>query len=147
MKKPVLDKNLESATPKNDKPKISWAFIWIAVTLWFGYTIFGDGSSDEQSTTYYPANTQAQIEEDSIALAQITAQNNVKRFVLNQLNDPDSYEPVEFGDVILYASRTEPYIIYHRWRAKNGFNALVMEEYNFLLRKDMSVIREKPYPR
>jgi cell division protein FtsB len=147
MKKPVLDKNLESASPKKDKPLISWAFIWVAVTLWFGYTIFSGDSSDEPSTTYYPSKSRFQIEEDSAALAQIAAQNNVKRAVMAQLHDPDSYEPAEFGNVIQYASRTEPYIIYHSYRAKNAFGALMLEEYNFLLRADMSVIRAKPYPR
>lgn len=121
-------------------------WILIAVTLFIYYKCTQAPEADTTPIKIY-TKSKEEKEADSIALAQITAQNNIKRFVKSQLNDPDSYEPVDFGNVIDYPSRTEPYIISHSWRAKNGYNAFVLEEYNFFLRKDMSVIRAKIYPR
>jgi hypothetical protein len=61
------------------------------------------------------------------------AKSAIKKFLEKTLNDPSSYEPVDFGkldSMFLLADDGRKvfsgYTLVHSYRAKNGFNALVM---------------------
>jgi hypothetical protein len=62
----------------------------------------------------------------------------VSYYLKNNLNDPDSYESVSWGT--LQPSGSE-FLIPHKYRAKNGFGATILQSQVFVLDSTGNVIR------
>lgn len=57
----------------------------------------------------------------------------VKRFLKNTLNDPDSYDPVEWGQVVKDPTNEGGYLVRHKYRARNAFGGMIMKHQIFKL--------------
>ena len=62
----------------------------------------------------------------------------VKDYLKKNLRDPDSYQSIEWGKVILLSYGT--YEVRHKYRAKNGFGGYDIEEKLFII-QDKKVIK------
>lgn len=72
---------------------------------------------------------------------QARAVDSVKVYMKETLDDPASYEPIEFGK--LDTGETDDYLMLHDYRAKNKMGALVKGEMLFHFRKDLSIYKAR----
>ena len=68
--------------------------------------------------------------------------SQVKKYLQNNLKDPNSYESIEWGKVI---ENENGYIIRHKYRAKNSFGGYTIENNIFHLDLKGNVINVVPY--
>lgn len=61
----------------------------------------------------------------------------VKDYLKKNLKDPDSYESIEWSDVVKQSDGS--FRVRHKYRAKNGFGGYVVESKVFVLDKDGNV--------
>lgn len=66
--------------------------------------------------------------------------SQVKQFLKDNLNDPDSYESVEWGPV-QQQPETKEFFVRHKYRAKNAFGAVMT--YNQLFFMDSTGVVQK----
>jgi hypothetical protein len=66
----------------------------------------------------------------------------VKRFLKRNLNNPGSYESIEWGNV---KKTSEGYAVRHKYRAKNGFGGYVVEDQVFYLDFEGNVTNVSSY--
>lgn len=59
--------------------------------------------------------------------------SQVKKFLKNTLNDPDSYESVEWGNVVEDPTKEGGYLVRHKYRARNAFGGMIMKHQVFKL--------------
>jgi hypothetical protein len=62
----------------------------------------------------------------------------VKNYLKKTLKDPDSYEGIEWSEVIKNNNGT--YTVRHKFRARNSFGGMVVENYVFVLNETGEVI-------
>lgn len=62
----------------------------------------------------------------------------VRSYLRENLKDPQSYDGIEWSDVIKAENGT--YMVRHKYRAKNSFGGYVVEEKIFVLSKDGEVM-------
>lgn len=76
---------------------------------------------------------------ESVNHAYYMAQANIEAYLKKTLNNPKSYEPVEFSAMVKnpYA---DDYVMSHKFRATNGFGALMLTEYMFEVDKSGNVV-------
>jgi hypothetical protein len=82
--------------------------------------------------------TPEQIKTDSLITLKQISQDSIKSFLNYNLDDPKSYEPVQFGELENYGRNYN--MLKHRFRTKNRFGALIMVEKNFLLDNHSNVL-------
>lgn len=61
----------------------------------------------------------------------------VKNYLKKNLKDPDSYEGIEWSNVIKNSDET--YTVRHKFRARNSFGGMVIEDWVFILDKEGNV--------
>lgn len=66
--------------------------------------------------------------------------SQVKKYMMSNLRDPDSYDPIEWSPVV---KKNNQYIVRHKYRAKNGFGGLNIENKIFTLNSNGEVISVK----
>ncbi len=59
--------------------------------------------------------------------------SQVKDYLKSNLNDPDSYESIEWSPVSKIKTLNHKFIVRHKYRAKNGFGGLVITNQTFYL--------------
>lgn len=57
----------------------------------------------------------------------------VEDYLNNTLNDPDSYESVEWSPVVKESSAGQRFVVRHKYRAKNGFGGVILKDQLFTL--------------
>lgn len=62
----------------------------------------------------------------------------VKKYLKNNLKDPDSYESIEWSKVLKNNDGT--YSVRHKYRARNSFGGMVIENWIFTLDENGNVI-------
>ena len=68
--------------------------------------------------------------------------SQIESFLEKNLNDPDSYESIEWSEVI---KNDKGYVVRHKYRAKNGFGALIIQNQIFYLDFDGNILDVKEY--
>lgn len=76
------------------------------------------------------------------ASTQLTkAKSSVKSYLLKSLDNPSSYKPATWGKLERVKDDTfNGYRIAHSFRARNKFNALVLQNYIFVLNTSLNVV-------
>lgn len=64
----------------------------------------------------------------------------VRDYLKSHLNDRDSYEEVEWGNVIKVSTPKHEYLVRHKYRAANGFGAKILKNQTFYLDKKGNVV-------
>lgn len=67
--------------------------------------------------------------------------SQVKNYLLSNLKDPDSYQPVEWSEVQKVNMPQWKYIVRHKYRAKNSFGGYIAENQMFYLDKEGVVVK------
>ena len=68
----------------------------------------------------------------------------VKYYLKNTLNDPDSYKPVEWSEV-KYLENDNKYMVRHKYRAKNSFGGVITKNDVFFLDSEGKVECQMDY--
>lgn len=68
--------------------------------------------------------------------------SQVKKYLKSNLKDPDSYESIEWGNVV---ETDNGYMVRHKYRAKNSFGGYMVENNVFYLDFQGNVISVSPY--
>jgi len=119
---------VSTSTPSDKKPlNISltgWVVLIIAAFVC--YTIFTDGNKKNTDTQQIVFNNSLDA-----------SVSQVEDYLKNNLNDPSSYSPVSWSEVFKLNDTKESgfacYQVRHKYRAKNAFGAMVLEEKLFKL--------------
>jgi len=69
------------------------------------------------------------------------AKGNITQYLMDNLHDNLSYQPVEWGGLVPAKLKGYSYGMIHTYRAKNAFGALRLQEDLFLMDNDYKVIR------
>ena len=92
----------------------------------------------------------APSEEDMLPHTKIELKSNgtvvpVANYLKNNLNDPNSYQPIEWSRII--ETDKGVYSVRHRYRAKNAFNALIVCDQVFSIDSLGNIINVQDYKR
>ena len=92
----------------------------------------------------------APSEEDMLPHTKIELKSNgtvvpVANYLKNNLNDPNSYQPIEWSRII--ETDKGVYSVRHRYRAKNAFNALIVCDQVFSMDSLGNIINVQDYKR
>ena len=87
------------------------------------YVVFDDGSSSFDENPVTNSGLDASVYQ-------------VEQFLDDNLNDPDSYDPIEWSAV---QPTKNGYYVRHKYRARNGFGGMNIENKIFYLDKDGNV--------
>ena len=90
----------------------------------------------------------APSEEDMLPHTKIEVKSNgtivpVANYLKNTLNDPNSYQPIEWSRII--ETDKGEYSVRHRYRAKNAFNALIVCDQVFSMDSLGNIINVQNY--
>lgn len=69
-------------------------------------------------------------------------QNNIILYLKQHLNNPDSYEAIDFGPYGTYNKEENTYFMLHKYRATNMFGGLITVEHMFIVDQNGNVIKE-----
>lgn len=69
----------------------------------------------------------------------------VEKYLEKNLKDPDSYEAIEWSDVKKVEGQSHRFVVRHKYRAKNGFGGMKIENKLFYLDGSGNVIDYKDY--
>lgn len=124
-----------SFNPINDRSQLK-ILVWVIVgTIFFGFWLL--------IFSYTPNNDAPKV------AAKVTIEdykNYVTNYIVDNLNDPDSYQPVKWIEIARFNDEKlgpNSIMLYHRYRAKNGFGALVLQyDYN-AISEDGQYIEER----
>jgi len=114
----------------------------------------GDDSQGKSHWMYYFYCTcfylhcSAPSEEDMLPHTKIELKSNgtvvpVANYLKNNLNDPNSYQPIEWSRII--ETDKGVYSVRHRYRAKNAFNALIVCDQVFSMDSLGNIINVQNY--
>jgi hypothetical protein len=92
-----------------------------------------------------PTQTPEQRRADSLQAIVNNAKVSIGRYMLQNLDDPRSYEPVAYGEVVNFGMYQNA--LKHQYRAKNRFGALVLSETTFVIDPTGEVLYIKPEAR
>ena len=67
---------------------------------------------------------------------------NIIYYLKQHLNNPDSYEAVDFGPSGIYNKKENTYFMLHKYRATNVFSSLITVEHLFVVDQYGNVIKE-----
>ena len=92
----------------------------------------------------------APSEEDMLPNTKVELKSNgtvvpVANYLKKNLNDPDSYQPIEWSRII--ETDKGVYSVRHRYRAKNAFNALIVCDQVFSMDSLGNIINVRDYKR
>ena len=93
------------------------------------YVVFDDGSSSFDENPVTNSGLDASVYQ-------------VEQFLYDNLKDPDSYDPIEWSAV---QKTKNGYYVRHKYRARNGFGGMNIENKIFYLDENGNVIRYTDY--
>ena len=97
-------------------------FLSVAVLGFFLFMATGSDDSSESSSSNHEAVYNSSWD---------GSVRQVERYLKNNLKDPDSYESIEWSNVVKQDDGS--FIVRHKYRAKNSFGGYVVEEKYFTL--------------
>lgn len=114
-------KKWSEMTPEEKKnAKVGCSVIFfIFIMIMIAVSQCNDSSSEKERTGIYNSEWDGSVYE-------------VKKYLMDNLNDPDSYKPVEWSPVYRNPN-TLLYYVRHKYRAKNAFGGTILKEQVFML--------------
>lgn len=113
------------AAPKKKKPILQWVLIGLAVVV--AFNVINPPDKDRNAATTQEAEKPREVVYNSPLDGSV---RQVEKYLDGTLNDKDSYESVEWGQVV----KTDAgFAVRHKFRATNRFGAKVLQTYVFTL--------------